>query len=125
MELYDVGLELLRQEEKMEEEEQVDEADEADEVDMDAAEGNTPLQSRTPQMNDVSSVRLPYPQSEHCTLVCILVAIALIHPSRVHSPPPFALPPTPSPKPSTASRVLSPRTRPGAARPTSRDTLST
>ncbi|GFZ49360.1 hypothetical protein JCM24511_07480 [Saitozyma sp. JCM 24511] len=50
MELYDVGLELLRQEEKMEEEEQVDE------VDMDAAEGTTPLQSRTPQPNESGSL---------------------------------------------------------------------
>lgn len=55
MELYDVGLELLRQEEKMEEEEQVDE------VDMDAAEGNTPLQSTTSQIDGVSSVPLPSP----------------------------------------------------------------
>ncbi|RSH81408.1 hypothetical protein EHS25_006940 [Saitozyma podzolica] len=50
MELYDVGLELLRQEEKMEEEEQVDE------VDMDVAERSTPSQSRTPQTNGSSAL---------------------------------------------------------------------
>lgn len=115
MELYDVGLELLGQEEKMEEEEQVDE------VDMDAAEGTTPLQSRTPQPNGVSSVPLPSPSSEQCTFV----KLPLTHPSRVHSRSPSALPPTPSRKPSTASPRLSPPTRPGAARPTTRGTLST